>query len=160
MTMTMEKPTENQADHRHRELWDAAIEEYGSATAVPKDVARDIGEEVRALYVLALAWDGTGSPHSILRSYAVLPNIMAKLAGEEVKQERPEKRRDKYAKLIELSRANLFKEFTTDELIDHSGLGRNTVISWCRSTGHFRQNPDKRGVWEARDPNHDRRAEG
>lgn len=160
MTMTMKKPTESQVDRRERELWDAAIEEYGSAFDVPKEIQQDISEEVRALNVLALAWDGTGSPHSILRSYAVLSHIVAKIAGDEVKQAKPEKRRDKYAKLIELSRANLFKEFTTDELIDHSGLGRNTVISWCRSTGHFRQNPDKRGVWEARDPNHDRRAEG
>lgn len=158
--MTMKKPSDSQVDRRHRELWDAAIGEYGSASAVPKDVARDIGEEVRALYVLAIAWDGTGSPHSTLRAYAVMPDIIAKLAGEEAKQEKPEKRKDKYVKLIELSRANLYGEFTTDQLIDHSGLGRNTIISWCRSTGHFRAHPDKRGVWEARDPNHDRRAEG
>lgn len=158
--MSIKKPSEAQIDRRHRELWDAAIKEHGTAYRVPKDITRDIGEEIRAMHVLAIAWDGSGSPHSVLRTYGVLPHILAKIAGEDERPARVEKRKDKYAKLIELSRANVYTEFTTDQLVEHSGLSRATVTSWVKSTGYFRQVPDKRGRWEARDPAEDRRAEG
>lgn len=164
MTMMIEmgikKPSEAAVDRRHRELWDAAISEFGSPYQVPRDIARDIDEEVRAMYVLAGAWDGSGSPHSVLRTYGVLSHIVAKLAGDDDRPERAERRKDKYAKLIELSRANLFVEFTTDQLVEHSGLGKVTITSWIKATGYFRAVPGKRGLWEARNPAEDRRAEG
>lgn len=157
--MTIKKPTESQIDRRHRELWDAAIEEYGTAIAVPRDVARDMGEEIRAMYVLASAWEGSGSPHSVLRTYGVLPHIITKLAGEPEVEEKQEKRKDKYAKLIALARANTYKEFTVAQLSNESGLSGSTIISWARSTGWFRPSGE-RGMWEARNPADDRRAEG
>lgn len=160
MEMTIKKPTEAQIDRRNRELWDAAIEEHETAYRVPKDIVRDIGEEIRAMHVLSIAWDGSGSPHSVLRTYGVLPHIISKLAGEDERPAKAEKRKDKYAKLIDLSRANLYKEFTTDQLVDHSGLSRPTLTSWIKSTGYFRAVPGKRGSWEARNPADDRRAEG
>jgi len=158
--MKIKKPSEAQIDRRNRELWDEAISEHGTAYRVPRDIVRDNGEEIRAMHVLAIAWDGSGSPHSVLRTYGVLPHIVERLVGEDERQPKPERRKDKYAKLIDLSRANLYKEFTTDELVEHSGLGRATVTSWIKSTGYFRQVPDKRGHWEARNPAEDRRAEG
>lgn len=157
--MKIKKPNEAHVDRRHRELWDAAIEEHGAATSVPKEVVRDIGEEVRALYALSIAWDGSGSPHSVLRSYGVLPHIIAKLAGEPVDQAKPEKRKDKYAKLIAFSKANTYREFTVAQLVEESGLSNSTIISWARSTGWFRPSGE-RGMWEARNPIEDRRAEG
>lgn len=157
--MQIKKPTDSFIDRRHRELWDAAIEEYGEASAVPNDIARDFGEEVRALYVLALAWDGTGSPHSVLRTYGVLPHIIAKLAGEPESRQRHETRREKYDRLISFAKANLYKEFTVAQLAKESGLSSSTIISWARSTGWFRSSGE-RGLWEARNPADDRRAEG
>lgn len=157
--MKIKKPTESYIDRRHRELWDAAIDEYGEASAVPKDIVRDLGEEVRALYVLAIAWEGAGSPHSVLRNYGVLPHIIAKLAGEPEAEVKQEKRKDKYAKLIAFARANTYKEFTVAQLVEESGLSNSTIISWARSTGWFRPSGE-RGLWEARNPIEDRRAEG
>jgi len=157
--MRIKKPTDAQVERRHHDLWAEAIEEYGSAMAVPKDVARDLGEEVRALYVLSIAWDGTGSPHSVLRTYGVLPHIIAKLAGEAQPEQKAEKRKDKYAKLISFAKANTYKEFTVAQLVEESGLSNSTIISWARSTGWFRPSGE-RGMWEARNPAEDRRAEG
>lgn len=152
----MKKPTEAQVLRRHRELWDAAIEEYGSATTVPGDVATQIGEEIRALHVLEY-WDGTESPHALLRRYGVLSGIISMLAGEVSPQVKPERRKDKYDKLISLSRDNLYVEYTMDDLVKVSGLSASTVTTWAKSTGHFRSR--ERGKWEARDPMADRRAE-
>lgn len=157
--MTIKKPSETQIDRRHRELWDAAIDEYGSATSIPRDIVRDMGEEIRAMHVLNIAWEGTGSPHSVLRTYGVLPHIIAKLAGEPETQAKQEKRKDKYAKLIAFARANIYKEFTVAQLVEESGLSNSTIISWARSTGWFRPSGE-RGLWEARNPIEDRRAEG
>lgn len=157
--MTIKKPTDAQVDRRHRELWDEAIEEYGSAGSVPRDVAKDMDEEIRAMYVLSIAWEGNGSPHSVLRTYGVLPHIIAKLVGEPDPGHKPEKRKDKYDKLIALARANTYKEFTVAQLAKECGLSNATIISWSRSTGWFRSSGE-RGLWEARDPAEDRRAEG
>jgi len=157
--MKIRKPTEAQADRRHRELWDAAIEEYGDKFSLPPEVDRDISEEVRALYVLALSWDGTGSPHRLLQTYGVLPHIIAKIAGEKQQEAKPEKRKDRYAKLIAFSRANTYREFRMEQLVEESGLSSGTIISWARSTGWFRASAE-RGLWEARNPADDRRADG
>lgn len=157
--MTIKKPTEAQIDRRHKELWAEAVKEYGSPTSVPRDIARDMGEEIRALYVLESAWDGTGSPHTVLRTYGVLPHIISKLAGEDARDQKPEKRKDKYVKLISLAKANTYKEFTVAQLAEESGLSNSTIISWARSTGWFRPSGE-RGMWEARNPAEDRRAEG
>lgn len=157
--MTIKKPTEAQIDRRHKELWAEAVETYGNATSVPRDIVRDMGEEIRALYVLETAWDGSGSPHPVLRTYGVLPHIISKLAGEDARDQKPEKRKDKYAKLISFAKANTYKEFTVAQLVEESGLSNSTIISWARSTGWFRPSGE-RGLWEARNPIEDRRAEG
>ena len=152
------KLTDAQIEARHRALWGEAIEKHGSANLVPKHVANDISEEIRGLYVLSL-WDGNGSPHSLLRSYAVLPDVIARLAGESKVEQKIEKRKDKYAKLIAHARDNTFREFTVAQLMEVSGLSNSTIISWARSTGWYRPSGE-RGMWEARNPADDRRAEG
>lgn len=124
----------------------------------------------RSLYILQY-WQkegSNGSPISRLREYMVRPegfawiieNIIPKLGIAIISNDtKPEKRKDKYAKLMKLASDNLFHEFTTQQLVDASGLGAQTVTKWAKTTGHFRAHPDKRGVWEARDPKADRRSQ-
>ena len=69
---------------------------------------------------------------------------------------KPEKRKDKYARLERLALDNLYKEFTTQELVDVSGLSSQTLVTWIRVNGYFRAM--KRGMWEARNPKDDRKA--
>lgn len=157
--MELKKPTEAQIERRNRELWDAAIAEHGTAYKVPAEVASEIGEEIRALHCLAVGWDGSAdSLRSVLAFYNVWPTMVTKFAGEKKADSRPEKRKDKYAKLIAFSKANTYKEFTMKELTDESGLSAHTISTWAKATGYFKSR--ERGKWEARNPADDRRAEG
>lgn len=155
--MVMDKPTETQIERRNRELWDKAIAEHGTVFKVPGDVAAGIGEEIRALHCLAIAWDGSpDTMRSVLSFYNVWPNFITEFAGE--KPEQTEKRKDKYAKLLSFAKENIYKEFSMKELVDVSGLSAATVTQWAKTTGYFRTR--ERGKWEARNPVEDRRSEG
>lgn len=154
----MKKPTEADIERRHKELWDLAKIVHGEANLVPDNEAQDIGEEIRAMYCLAVGWDGVGSMRSVLAYYNVMPHIVEKLAGHIEDPINNERRKDKYAKLISLSRENLYKEFSIKELVEISGLSSSTITTWAKTTGFFQSH--ERGKWEARNPSDDRRAEG
>jgi hypothetical protein len=132
--------------------------------SLPVDVRR-IPDVERGLYVIQ-TWQkhgANGSPMSWLRDYMVRPegmewiigNIMPKLGVAVVAEEKTEKRKDKYAKLEKLALDNLYHEFTTQQLVDESGLGAQTITKWAKTTGHFRV--IGRGKWEARNPKDDRK---
>jgi len=71
--------------------------------------------------------------------------------------EKPIKRKDKYARLEKLALENFAVEYTTQELVDISGLGAQTIALWAKTEGFFRAVPDARGKWEARNPKDDRK---
>lgn len=154
----MKIPTESGIERRHNELWADATNKYGSAASVPFEVAQEMSEEIRALYALAVAWDGSSSMRSVLAYYNVTPNIVERLAGPINEALNIERRKDKYAKLIAHSRENIYKEFSIKELSDLSGLSGGTIIEWAKTTGYFQSR--EHGKWEARNPGDDRRAEG
>ena len=154
----MKKPTEADIERRHKELWDLAKIVHGESNLVPANEVQDIGEEIRALHCLNIGWDGSGSMRSTLAYYNVQPNIIEKLAGHIEGPLNTERRKDKYAKLISLSKENTYKEFSIKELTDISGLSSSTITTWAKTTGFFQSR--ERGKWEARNPNDDRRAEG
>lgn len=154
----MKKPTETDIERRHKELWDLAKIVHGEANLVPANEVQDIGEEIRAMYCLAAGWDGVGSMRSVLAFYNVQPNTIEKMAGHIEPPLNTERRKDKYAKLVALSKENVYKEFSMQELSDISGLSSSTITTWARTTGFFKSH--ERGKWEARNPNEDRRAEG
>jgi len=146
----------------HRKLWDDAIAEHGDVLRVPRDTVDFISEIERSLYVLNL-WDGSGHPSRILGNYMVrdfavewvFANVLngfevVKAADDPTR----EKRKDKYAKLERLAAEKIYHEFTTDELVEHSGLSSASVVKWAKTTGYFRS--IGRGKWEARNPKDDR----
>lgn len=119
----------------------------------------------RALYVLR-TWQKKSpesNPYKFLREYMVRPeavawlteHLMPKLNVRVVAEQKPEKRADKYAKLEKLALEKTFHEFTTQDLVDVSGLGAQTITKWARSTGFFRS--IGKGKWEARNPKEDRK---
>lgn len=130
-----------------------------------KDGARSTDDLERALYVLQ-RWqrDGSnGSPYKMLREYMVREpainwlssNVIPKLGVEVVvTEEKVERRKDKYARLERFALENVYGEFTTQQLVDMSGLGAQTISKWAKTTGYFRS--AGRGSWEARNPKDDR----
>ena len=123
----------------------------------------------RCLYVLQV-WqkkEPSANPHKFMAPYMlneqarawadenILKN-MTDATGTPPTNQKPEKRKDKYARLERLALDNLYKEFTTQELVDVSGLSSQTLVTWIRVNGYFRAM--KRGMWEARNPKDDRKA--
>ena len=132
-----------------------------------RHVFSEIPDLERCLYVLQV-WqknEPNTSPYKFMKPYMlqeqartwVEQNILPNITGEIIPMDtKPEKRKDKYARLERLALDNPYKEFTTQELVDVSGLSSQTLVTWIRANGYFRA--VKRGIWEARNPKDDRKA--
>ncbi len=132
-----------------------------------RHVFSEIPDLERCLYVLQV-WqknEPSTSPYKFMKPYMlqeqartwVEQNILPNITGEIIPMDtKPEKRKDKYARLERLALDNPYKEFTTQELVDVSGLSSQTLVTWIRANGYFRA--VKRGIWEARNPKDDRKA--
>lgn len=129
---------------------------------------RQVPDLERALYVLQ-TWQKKSpesNPYKFMKEYMVrseavtwlTEHLMPKLKIRVVAEGRPESRKAKYAKLEKLALEKTFHEFTTQELVDTSGLGAQTITKWARSTGFFRSTG--KGKWEARNPTEDRKFSG
>lgn len=119
----------------------------------------------RALYVLQI-WqkqEPNSNPYTWLKSYMIrseavawlTENLLPKFNVTVKAEQKPEKRKDKYTKLEKLALEKTFHEFTTQELVDESGLGAQTITKWAKTTGFFRS--IGKGKWEARNPKEDRK---
>ena len=159
--------TESKRNEIVATLWaDAKTEHDCDSFNVPHTVTDFICEVDRALHVLLLAWDDTNTnPAKLLNTYMVkdevknyvLTTILEHKNIESIEDvpKATEKRSDKYLNLKKFALDNLYKEFTTQELINVSGLSSQTLVTWIRANGYFRAM--KRGMWEARNPNDDRK---
>lgn len=127
---------------------------------------KEIDDLERALYVLQ-SWEIEKSSSNVykhLQMYMVREdaikwlelNLLSKLLNvEELQEIKPEKRKDKYARLEKLALDNVFKEYSTQELIDVSGLSGQSIAKWTKISGFFQS--IGRGKWEARNPKDDRK---
>jgi hypothetical protein len=68
-----------------------------------------------------------------------------------------EKRSDKYDAFIDWSKAHLFEQYTTEQLVEISGFSYPTTLKFIQDSPVFRK--IKKGLWEIRDPKADRQAE-
>lgn len=66
------------------------------------------------------------------------------------------KRSDKYDALINWSKDHLFEQFTTEELVEQSGFSYQTTLKFLQESPTFRK--IKKGLWEIRDAEADRKA--
>lgn len=157
--------TESKRDEIVATLWSDAKKTHNcDASNVPNDVVDFICEVDRALYTLLLSWDKVSNPIKLLKFYMIKESVQNYVATEilqfkdtkivEEASKPTEKRSDKFKKLEKLAIDNVFKEYTTDELMEISGLSRPTILAWLKTNGFFRS--IKRGSWEARNPKEDR----
>lgn len=136
--------------------------------ATLKPTCSQVDDLERALYVLQ-TWQSkepNSNPYSWLKSYMVrqpavtwlTEHLLPKMNVAIKVEEKPEKRKDKYAKLEKLALEKTYHEFTTQQLVDESGLGAQTVTKWAKTSGFFRS--IGKGKWEARNPKEDRKSLG
>jgi hypothetical protein len=153
----------------HEELWEKAEKTYKKPNLVPRDVAQNISDHTRALYVLQV-WQKEGSKGSPIRymaSYSIPEDVIAEVANEycgvvveegEIAEElRPSKRADKWDAFLKWAKDKVFEQYTTEQLVEVSGFSYQTTLKFVSENPTFRK--VKRGLWEVRDPKADREAE-
>jgi hypothetical protein len=149
---------------RHHELWDKAVSDYGHKFSVPFEVIHEISTRTRALYVLQ-GWNNVGNPARYLATYSlptdIITEVVAEFCNETVSEEeilspRP-RRADKYADFIDWSKDHLFEQFTTEQLEEVSGFSYQTTLKFIQESPTFRK--VKKGLWEIRDAEADKKAE-
>lgn len=67
------------------------------------------------------------------------------------------KRSDKYDALLDWSKDHLFEQFTTEQIVEVSGFSYQTTLKFLQESPTFRK--VKKGLWEVRDADADRKAE-
>lgn len=67
------------------------------------------------------------------------------------------KRSDKYDALLEWAKDHLFEQFTTEQIVEVSGFSYQTTLKFLQESPTFRK--VKKGLWEVRDADADRKAE-
>jgi hypothetical protein len=165
--MTTPFITDELINSNHKELWGEAISEYGDSFKVPNEVSSRISETLRAMYTLQV-WQrmgSSGNPAKFLSSYSVHPEVLIEVVRgycdieiesmEEVTA-KTEKRSDKYDAFIDWSKAHIFEQYTTEQLVEISGFSYPTTLKFVQESPAFRK--IKKGLWEIRDAKADREA--
>ena len=166
--MTAPFITDELIKSNHKELWDEAVSEHGNVFSVPNETASRISETLRALYTLQV-WQrmgSTGNPAKFLATYSINPEILIEVVrgycsleidSVEELTAKTEKRSDKYDAFIDWSKAHLFEQYTTEQLVEISGFSYPTTLKFIQESPVFRK--IKKGLWEIRDPKADRNAD-
>lgn len=129
----------------HRQEWAEAIAKYGSAFAVPRDVAWHINERTRARWVLT----GEGGA-AALKAHAIASSVVEALEVEVPDLTPKPKRADKWKATEQWCREHAMEQVTPDQLAEITGFSRTTVLKFIQDrVDLFRK--VKWGVYEVRD---------
>jgi len=146
----MNKITDAFIDKVNAELWQEGVDKYGSKFAIPKERDKEIGEIIRALYVLQY-WQNDGlskSPFAALKALSVDDNlateIITKYLGDKyikqekkAKEQKEPKRKNKWEAFIEWANENEGKKFTTEQLEKQSGFSYQTTLTYVKTSPIF-----------------------
>jgi len=155
---------EADVDKKHHELWADLEQEFGSKYRVPSEKQFEMSAYTRGMYCL-MSWDGKGSPARYLASYSIdektIIKLVADFCGEEISEDdisvTKEKRADKYDALVSYAKENIFRQCTTEELVEVSGFSYQTTLKYLQESAWYKK--VKKGLWECRDAKADREAE-
>lgn len=159
--------TDDLIEKTHKGMWADAITVHGDARKVPENLAQEISDYVRGMYVLQ-TWRKNGSLGSALKfmnSYSLSQETIVKLAEkycgiesiEDVQAELVvERRADKWDAFLSWAKTQVFKQFTTEQLCKKSGFSYQTTLKYLQESPSFRK--IQKGVWEVRDAKADREA--
>lgn len=159
---------DNLIEDTHRDMWQAEITKYGSASLVPEETVQYMSDHIRAMYVIQL-WQkegANGSAVKFMKSYSLPEITMAEIAerycgiesADEIEKElKTERRVDKWGSFISWAKTVVFEQFTTEQLCEKSGFSYQTTLKYLQESPVFRK--IQKGLWEVRDSKADREAE-
>jgi hypothetical protein len=146
------------ARETYRKEIDQLVEEYGNASSVPADDHHVASEKLRAAYCIDVNQD-VPVPQ-VFRTYSIDSRVWHYFVEnvEEMKQERKMSRADKQAKVIAWAAANVGEKIELAKLMEVGD------IAYSMAKKITEDRPDvfrkiKRGQFEVRDPEADRKAD-
>lgn len=131
------------------------IEQYGSATDIPRDEQFIASERLRAGYCILT--NPSTNIAEVFRQYSVDMRVWGVYLQEvpESLVERKQKRTDKYQSIIDWTQEHLFEQVTPNTVMEVGGISYPTALKFIGDRPDiFRK--IKRGVYELRDPIADR----
>ena len=138
--------TDEFIDGVNSRLWLEASGEFGSKFMVPSDRVYEIGECVRALYVLQVEFSGGGRPENALeclKRLSVSDRAIdflfedGVLARGVVVDERVGSRKSRFQAFEVWARGNRGGEFDTDFLVKQSGFSKATLLNYLKTSRLF-----------------------
>lgn len=143
----------NEISEEYRKNVLALVDKYGALAlwgAAPSEEVRYVTELSRARYIILA---NPGDP-SALRRNAIPGRIIAELGFDDT-IERPERRADKYKKILDWCAENVYHQVTAED------IGSIGELSYPTALKYIKERPDlfrkvKRGIYEVRDPAADR----
>lgn len=133
----------------YKQTYEQLITQYGRASLIPKDVAFNLHEQLRAHYILTSHPDG--NPASTLRSYGVPASLIATILGETPDaHQRRQRRSDKYQSMIDWCLDHPLEQTSADALAEIGDVSYPTALKFINDRiDLFRK--VKRGIYEVRD---------
>lgn len=142
----MIKLTDDFIDGVNIRLWQEASNEFGSNIKVPSDRVFEIGDFIRALYVLQTEFaKGTSSEDAliVLRRFTISDTSIDKLFSEGVLErdvvndEKPASRKARLQAFEAWAKENRGKKFATDFLVEQSGFSKATLLNYMKTSRLF-----------------------
>ncbi len=152
---SMTKLTENFIDEVNARMWREATAEFGDNLKVPFSRQLEIGDYVRALYVLQFHWlkdENTKDALNILKHYSISDNSIDKLLKdgvldrEVVNSNKAAPRKVRLRNFEAWSKDHRGEEFTVDFLIEKSEFSRPTLMNYLKTSRLFEK--VKRGTYK------------
>jgi hypothetical protein len=143
----------------YKETITALIEEYGNPSNVPTEEQYLAGERLRAGY--ALASNPSTNPTEVFRTYSIDRRVWG-FYLDAVPEEaqifgKRQKRTDKYQSIIDWTKDHLFEQVTANTIMEVGEISYPTALKFISDRPDlFRKL--KRGLYEVRDPQADRKA--
>lgn len=142
----MIKLTDDFIDDVNARLWQEASDEFGSKFKVPVDRVFEIGDFIRALYVLQTEFHkGVSGEDALiaLRRFTISDVSIDKLFSEGVLErdvvndEKPASRKARLQAFEAWAKENRGKKFATDFLVEQSGFSKATLLNYMKTSRLF-----------------------
>lgn len=158
-TIIKERTDIERATALRQARFDELLEEYGDYSSIPYDEVHLINEELRAVYCFSTS--PTMPTMEVLKYYNIDRRIWNRFLDNFTDDTRivaKKKRTDKYQSIIDWTKDHLFEQVTPQTIMDLADISYPTALKFINDRPDiFRK--VKRGLYEVRDPQSDRKAD-
>lgn len=148
--------TTTEANDQYKQAINELHTQYGSWTAIPKDLLREASETLRLHHIINVH-EGQVN-RSILSQYMIPESVIAKVNPDFSGFEPKQRRSDKYVQVYQWLDSNPGVEVTTAGLTEVADISYSTALKFIENNPQYFRKV-KRGTYQVRDPKAERDAD-